>query len=314
MILCGTRSDTSTLQDWDRTNKMKTPLKMMLACTLLGAGFLTGTSRSHAALLAYDGFNYSAGNVNGQNGGSGWSSSWVASASPALASVVTGTTLSYTGGSVSISGSGSALSITGGGDGVLNRAFVGTGTGSEIYFSFLFRAVSGSGNEFSHFYLSNDADRLNSGGVGDFFTAANDSRFGARVNDETTDTTAATSTSYATGTDYLLVGRLSTDGTSGSTSDILDQVELWVNPTSLTMGTAHATANASTGLTIADLGFFSSRMVNFADPDPILIDELRIGTDLDSVVPVPEPSATVIQILSGVVLIAWYRKSAVQPS
>lgn len=289
---------------------MNHSLKITLACTLLGVGFLTGTTRTHAALLAYDGFGYSAGNVNGQNGGTGWSTAWASSTSPAFANVVTGTPLSYTGGTISVTGSGSALSITGGGDGALNRPFVGANTGNEVYFSFLFQAVAGSGNEFFHFYLSDDADRNNSGGIGDFYTAANDASFGGRINNGTTDTTSVSNVSlaYGTGTTYFLVGRISTDGSSGGTADIMDRVELWINPTSVSLGTPDAVVNASTGLTIADLDFFSSRTVNFADSDQILIDELRIGT-FTSVLPVPEPSAGLLLLLGGWSLFALRRKT-----
>lgn len=289
---------------------MKTTLKMTLACTLLGVGFLTGTSQTHAALLAYEGFDYTAGNVNGEDGGTGWSSAWTSSASPVYGTVVTGTTLAYTGGSISVSGSGTALSITGGGAGALNRPFVGTDTGNEIYFSLLFQSVSGSGNEFFHFYLSNDPDLNNSGGVGDFYTAASNSDFGVRVNDGSADTTVPSSISYTAGTTYLLVGRLSTDGTGGVSADILDQVELWVNPTSLTPGTADATVNASMGVALEDLVYFSTRTVNFASPDQILIDELRIGTDFASVVTVPEPSVGMMLILGGTSLLALRRRAA----
>lgn len=286
---------------------MKNSLKFTLACTLLGVGLFTGTPQSHAALLAYEGFDYTAGNVNGDNGGTGWSGAWTSSTSPVYASVVTGTTLGYTGGSISINGSGTALSITGGGAGSLNRGFDGTDVGSEIYFSFLFQAVAGSGNEFSHFYLSDDADLNNSGGIGDFNTAANDSRFGVRINDGTNDTTTTSSLSYTIGTTYLLVGRLSTDGTGGAAGEI-DRVELWVNPTSLTLGTADATVNDAMGLTLADLDVFSTRFVNFASPDQILIDELRIGTDFASVVTVPEPSVGLLLLLGGTSLLALRRR------
>lgn len=286
---------------------MKNSLKITLACTLLGVGFFAGTPRAHAALLAYEGFDYTAGDVNARNGGTGWSGGWN---SVAGATVVTGTTLGYTGGTISVNGSGTALSITGGSAGQLNRGFVGTSTGSEIYFSLLFQVVAGSGNEFSNFYLSNDPDLNNSGGFGDLSTAASDSRFGARIYDGAGESSEnISSTSYAVGTTYLLVGRLSTAGSAGAAGEI-DQVDLWVNPTSLTPGTASATVNTrSTGLTLADFDVFSSRMINFADTDRILIDELRIGTDFASVVAVPEPSVAGLLLLGGASCLAWRRKA-----
>jgi len=291
------------------TKAMNLSNKTLLACSLLGVGFFSAPSNSNAALLAYDGFDYTAGNVNGQNGGTGWDTAWVATTSPVNASVVTGTTLAYSGGSISISGSGTALSIKGGGDGALNRSYVGTSTGGEIYFSMLFQSTSGSGDEFFNFFLSEDPDRHNSGGFGDLITTTGDARFGARINDGTTDTSVASSVSYTTGTTYLLVGRLSTDGTTGASPSIIDQAELWINPTSLTPGSANATVNASTGLALGDLVYFSSRMVNFASPDEILIDELRIGTDFASVVTVPEPSAACLLLLGGALQLALRRRS-----
>lgn len=272
-----------------------------------GYGLLGPTPTLHAELLAYDGFNYSAGNVNGDSGGTGWNGAWNSSTSPVYAAVVTGTTLSYTGGSINIGGSGSALSITGGSDGALNRSFLGTASGSEIYFSFLFQAVAGSGDEFSHFYLGDSPDRFNSGGIGDFYSAAGDARFGARVNNGTADTTTASSLSYTLGTTYLLVGRLSTDGATGAAGEI-DHVQLWVNPTSLVPGTASATVDASTGLSLAAFDVFSTRTVNFAGTDQILIDELKIGTDFASVVTaVPEPSVAGLAAMGGMIVL-WRRR------
>jgi hypothetical protein len=288
---------------------MKVSHKFLLACSLLGAGFLSVTSHCEAALLAYDGFDYAAGNVDGQNGGTGWNTAWVASTSPVNASVVSGTTLAYSGGAIAISGSGTALRIRGGGDGALNRSFVGTSTGGEIYFSLLLQSSSGSGDEFFNFFLSEDPDRLNSGGFGDLITTSGDARFGVRVNDGTTDISAASSISYETGTTYLLVGRLSTDGTSGVSENMIDQAELWINPTSLIAGSPNATVNASTGLTVADFVYFSSRMVNLSSPDEVLVDELRIGTDFASVVSVPEPSAVCLLFLAGASLFALRRSS-----
>lgn len=282
---------------------MKNALKSTLACTLLGVGLFTGTPQSHAALLAYEGFDYTAGNVNGDNGGTGWSGSWNSATSSA--NVVTGTTLSYSGGSISLSGSGTALSITGGSDGQLNRSFVGAGTGTEIYFSFLFQSVAGSGNEAPYFYLSDTNSWTQSGGIGDVNSATGQAVFGARINSGAA--TANSSVSYTNGTTYLLVGRLSTDAPGGD-PNALDRVELWVNPTSLTPGTAAATVNATTGLTLDVLDVFSTRMANFADTDQILIDELRIGTDFASVVTVPEPSVGLLLLLGGTSLLALRRR------
>lgn len=283
---------------------MKISLKITLACTLLGAGLLIGTPRAHAALLAYEGFDYEAGSVSGENGGEGWDGAWSAAAS--TATVVTGTTLSYSNGSISLSGSGTALSITGGGEGSLYRGFEGADTGSELYFSFLFQVVAG--NEFSYFYLSDTPNSSNSGGIGDLATSTD--VFGTRiVNTGITGNTAHSAISYTLGTTYLLVGRLSTDGGTGAAGDV-DRVQLWVNPSSLTPGSASVTVDGTTGLTIDDFVLFGTRTTNFDGSDQILIDELRIGTDFASVVTVPEPSVGGLAILGGASLLALCRKAS----
>lgn len=257
----------------------------------------------NAAVLAYDGFDYTAGDVDGENGGNGWGAAWNSTSSPSAVNVVTGT-LSYTGGSISVNGSGSALSIMGGTDGQLNRTFTSASSGNELYFSFLFQSVAGGGNEFSQFYLSNTADRFNAGGIGDLSTGS--SVFGARANDGSADATSSSTIAFVAGTTYFLVGRLSTDGTTDAPANIIDRVELWVNPTSFTLGEADATANGSTGLTLADFDTFSVRPVGFSGTDEVLIDELRIGTDFASVI--PEPSALGLILLGSLGLLARRRR------
>lgn len=82
-----------------------------------------GISTAHAELLAYEGFNYTAGsNIVGQNGGTGWAGAWD------LGDASAGTTVTQAG-SLSYSDTlGNALATTGGK--LLNSA-IGSGTASQ---------------------------------------------------------------------------------------------------------------------------------------------------------------------------------------
>lgn len=66
---------------------MKKTLALMIV-----TGIVASTS-SQASVLAYEGFDYSAGALNGQNGGQGFASSWSASSSDGTNSVVASGTL-----------------------------------------------------------------------------------------------------------------------------------------------------------------------------------------------------------------------------
>jgi hypothetical protein len=261
-----------------------------------------------AALVAHDGFQYdtSGGSaLSGKGGaGDGWSGAWTGSGT------IVADDMAYTGGALSVQGGNQSLKINGTSQGYFARQFQPITGVSEVYFSFLFKSEVGAGADYLNFWLSEDNDRANSAGIGDV-TASN--RFGVRVfGDDTVINNSVQSTAsytFGAGDVYLLVGRISTDGVSGAAADVFDQIELWVNPTSTSLGGALLTSDVSTLLTTSvGFSFFSLQTSSVGGTDDYRIDEFRVGTDATSVLTsVPEPS-TYAMILGGIVLFCGVRR------
>src|SRR5690606_32458108 len=147
---------------------------------------------------------------------------------------------------------------------------------------------------------SHDADRANSAGIGDV-TASN--RFGVRIfgDDTGVNNSVQGSSTYAfDGSVNLLVGRISTAGSSGADATIFDQIDLWVNPGSTTLGAADLTSDISTELSNSvGLSFFGLQTSSVGSGDDYRIDELRIGTSAAGVLStIPEPSTAAL-LLGG---------------
>lgn len=266
-----------------------------------------------ASLVAYDGFEYDIGGGAGLGGkgaaGSGWAGAWTSADGTIVAD-----DMSYSNGSISIDGGGQSVSITSPSSSTyLTRGFdtLGTSSGEDIYFSFLFKLASGgAGSDYLNFWISDDAVRDNSAGIGDLTTSTgtNGVRFGARIfGDETgsSDGEFDSNPSYVAGTTYLLVGRISRDGADGAAADVFDRVELWVDPTSTTLGEAAITVDFSTEIDSSiGMSFIGLRTVNIGSGDDYRFDEFRVGTSAAGVLGViPEPSSAA-SLLGGLSLLA----------
>lgn len=277
-----------------------TTLKI-LGLTLAAAQLLPTTAQG--ALIAYDGFDtYANGDLTDDNGGTGWIGAW--DVNTITANVVDGG-LSYSNGEININGGAKAVDGFGANTdnemGIV-RQFTPTDANGDIYFSYLVqpRLVSGDapGGFFYRMYLSNTTSRNDAGGgVGDLSTT--EPWFGARIGK--TGPTDLIETPYASGyggaTTYLLVGKLSS---TGGTS--YDQLEMWVNPSTVGLGAADITINSSTGETV--MNYYGLRSFQIPDSGDVIYDELRIGTTAGSVVPEPSTYALVAGALSlfGVML------------
>ncbi|MEM1060555.1 MAG: PEP-CTERM sorting domain-containing protein [Verrucomicrobiota bacterium] len=265
---------------------------------------------ARAQLVAFDSFEtYSAGALNGSNGGTGWTAAWTATANAAVQDV-SGDSLTYDGGAFSIDGGDRAIAIQGSSNPLFTRSFtnIAPGDSDEVFFSFLFRENNSTGsNDFMNFFVSNDGDRSNSGGMG--LTSASSGQFGTRVtaSGATNDTDLSTTTPVAAET-YFLVGRFSRDGTSGDPLDF-DLMQLWINPTTTDfslLGTADSQVDFSS-LIDGDISFFGARTVNIlAGTEEYNIDELRIGTSYLGVL-IPEPTSGAL-FLGAAALLAFRRR------
>lgn len=274
----------------------KTYKTHLLTFTAAFAG-LFATSQASAALVVYDGFEYDISDSAALSGkgsaGNGWVGSWAINGSGAT---IVEDNMSYSAGSIHINGGNQAVRIANNNDALFTRQFqtIGNTTGEDVYFSFLFKEVSGtpssSNGDWLNFWVSEDADRANSGGIG---KTSGPRYLGAAATNANSNDRYYTqaSSEFNQGETYFLVGRISRDGSTTAGENGFDRVELWINPTSTDLGEADVIADYN--ISIDDetgFSFFGLRTVNISGTDDYRFDELRIGTDIASVVAVPEPS------------------------
>ena len=270
-----------------------------------------GASAVRADLIAYDGFNYdtsSSSALNGRTGGTGWTTAWTNNPSSTITAMnivtvatplsVSNAQASYTGGSQAISVPG--MSSASGGIAGIRQFASQTG---DVWFSFLFRTPSTVGSDdFLQFSLNNDTDQNNSASIGDTDTVASGGNdFSIRIGNTNGGTTVTSSKLIAGNTDYLLVGRVSKDGTSGNAGGTYDLLQFWVSPldpTAPEAGSFAVSNDANSGMT--SISYFTFRTANFSGT-PYLFDELKIGTSYASVT--PEPASLSAIALAGIALL-----------
>ena len=260
------------------------------------------------AVIAYEGFDtatYTDGDtINGLNGGTGWTSNWTvdlsANANNANRYQGSSSSMGYSDGTESlVTDSGSmGAAAAGSGGGPLRRTF--TATTGTVWFSLLSVMTtdtswnwelglegSSEGQEVGiQNYSSDSIYRLN-------INETPNNMPGVDPYDDPSDGVSAA----------LLVGRIQNAG-SGSADGTVD---VWINPTDITDPTAGAAASGSvTGATLPTLSsFFFDKG---ATPEGF-IDEIRIGTTMADVTPVPEPS--LMGLLAGMAalgLVVRYRR------
>lgn len=230
-----------------------------------------------AAIVASDDFNYSAGGLNAQNGGSGWAGAWSANTQAQVVDPV-----------VDLGGA-NALSITGNATTVPQRTLSSAFSGNELFVSFLFQLDAGTltNNDFLALWFNSStgpnigikADQGTTTGTNDVFVRTNGmagsyvpgSNIGA-TNDVT----------------YQIVGRLSRSA-AGNYSNF----DLWLNPIFADLGSPDASFAGNAGIsTVTSVGF---RTANLDAGDALLIDNLILATNWNDVVAapnaVPEPGS-----------------------
>jgi hypothetical protein len=264
-----------------------------------------GATASAAAIIVEDFEGLSLGDIDGQ---SGWR---VTPQTGRTASVVSGG-ISYTNGGVSINGGSQSLQVDGaatlGSDPATD--FVGldfnfAASGSTTYFRFLldpgntatshdaFTAIGFSGVDTSGDTgddLSDDWSRISSAAV--ILRGANDQlraydSSGGRVENN------LGSGSYFTGDPFLIVGRVTFDGSGNETVDLL------VNPDSTTEPATWTASISTQNLGVTSLGYFGV-YVNDSDPGnnaPFRIDGVAVGDSFSEVLAIPEPSTLMMSVL-----------------
>ncbi|GEM_PF-1732280 len=234
---------------------------------------------AQSTIIADEDFeSYSTGNLNGNNGGTGWGGAWSVNNSQAVVSA----NLSYsiTDGAT-IDGGNNALAITTNNNTLLNRLLSSSIT-DTVYVRYLLQWSNGTidTNDFVATGVRQTNGNYNTSGV-----------FGLKSNEGPSNqdffvrpTSSASNNTYtsdqlAVGTTYLIVVRY----TKGATN--FDQMDMWVNPSQGDEASPEATQANNIG--ISAINYFGARTANIGG-ETILIDEIVISEKWDDVVP-PAP-------------------------
>lgn len=249
----------------------------LIARSVAACSLALVTAHAGAAVIAQDGFqSYSAGALNGANGGSGWGGAWSATGN---ANVVDP--------AANLSGD-RALALTGNANNAAVRTLASSFSGNSLFVSFLIQADRGTSidrNDFMGLWLDLG---VNNGGT-------NRPNIGIKGNQDSTSATndifartTGSNGSYAPGSNidvldtYLVVGHLYRN-TAGNYTNF----DLWLNPTVDDFLSPDASFTGNAGISAIDR--VGIRLANLDSGDRILIDNLRLTTTFDEATAVPEP-------------------------
>ena len=256
------------------------------------ACWIAGAYSASASLLVSEDFNYPSlpAELNGQNGGTGFSGAWTANTG---VTEVRSPSLTFTrGDGYTYAPVGGSLELLGNVDDAAHRTLASAINGDAFYVSLLLN-VSGSlqDNDFGAGWFNSvtgiglglKANQGNGSGSYDVFARA---KYDAGAPDA-----GAYYQNLTIGQTYLIVARFSK--TTPGVANPFNEADLWVNPIYASSGSANASINQSApGLStsVSTLGF---RSANLDPGDAVYYDALRIGTTWADVVPVPEPTTVV---------------------
>jgi hypothetical protein len=257
-----------------------------LVFALFGPGVCL-TARAQLTTIAYDGFNYGAGTLAGQNGGTGWSTAWVNDYTSGGSLYVSATGKTYTG----LTTSGGSVAWHSGGNGISENSrtlpLVDSGV---VYILFLGQFGSSSGGGAPNMRLF-DSGTLTGGFGGNGGTYGADvSILDASLNAAADGSSSSTAKLLALN---LIVGRIDYQN---------NDTMLWVNPNLSTFNfAAPPAANASyAGLAPA----FND--ISLLTKSPGSFDEVTVMSEAT-----PEPAAASLLVLgAGLALAGWRRRKS----
>jgi hypothetical protein len=233
-------------------------------------GFALGAmlTLSAPAQLLVEHFDYPDGNLGAASSGA---ATWTGGDSPASALAVnTAATLSYPG---LFGATGSGVIFSGGTFKKKAAPFASqSGTGTAVYVSFLLNVQTAPGTVKALVYLQNANSASSSPPLGIFLTAS--SQIGLA---KSASSPAVTSASLGAGT-HLIVARYSF--LAGN-----DQVDLWVNPTSLGTNPIPAATLTTGPSSSSDAAALGHVFLNHAAAQTVWLDELRVGNSWAQVTP-----------------------------
>ncbi len=294
-------------------NVFKLSAHRLSSAAALALALLTLPGQAGATLLAYEGFNYTAGTtVAGQTGGTGWTNAWAVGGAGNFIGTNTAAGLTYTdansnalqtlGGSVIVGNPVGTTATTATPNRVLNNnlsggAGVTAGAGATTWISFLYKRLN--------FTL----------GTLPFLRQATLSLFegsGERVPIGSPNTTATVSNVFSvwgtgthnvngpfqapdypitSGSTYFVLMKVVTDGTVA-----VDTIYLWVNWTNLTIEPNIATATLvqnEVNLSSVNTLRLQANNQNASGSNAVFrVDELRVGTTFPDVAPQAAAPAT----------------------
>ena len=240
------------------------------------------TCHAQLTTIAYDGFNYSAGSLAGQNGGTGWTSAWVNDYTSGATLKVSATGMSYSG----LTTTGGSAVWGSGGNGISEDSrSLSLQDSGVVYIQFLSQFGSSSGGGTPNIRLF-DSGAL-TGGLG-----GNGGTYGTVMSILNTSLNAATdgssSSSASLSAVNLVVARI--DYQNNSTA-------LWVNPDLSTFDYQNPTTPNATYAGLAPV--FNT--IAIYSRSPANVDELQVMAET-----IPEPSAIWLFGL-GIILCGWRR-------
>jgi len=247
---------------------------------------VVGTSGyAQLTTVAHDGFNYSAGSLNGQNGGTGWTSSWLNDYTSGASFQVSLTGMSYSG----LTTSGGSLAWASGGNGISedSRSLPLMNSG-VVFIQFLGQFGSSSGGGTPNIRLLNSGSLT--GGLG-----GNGGPFGSKMSilDATLNPAANGSSSSSANLSALNLVIARIDYQNDSTS-------LWVNPNLSTFDYENPTTADATYAGLAPT--FNTIAIDSRSPGSV--DEISVMAE-----PVPEPTAVTLMLTALGVAYVWRRRN-----
>lgn len=279
------------------------PLATLMVSIAIALG-LPGSGE--ATTLAYEGFEYAYGELDGQNGGTGFSGAW--NANTAITEIADpGTPLAYAGGTAPVDGGSEALRITGDAANLAFRDLVTPVLADEVFVSFLFRYDGAlDNNDFAVLWHDNvstgsHTNRPNLGIKANQGDGSGTEDVVARL--QLSGSGQVYAVDLVAGQSYFILGRLH-KSTPGAGNDY-DRFDVWVDPTAGASGTPDLTASGSGGL--SGFGTIGIRAANIDVGDTFWIDEIRYASTFEAAT-VPEP-ATGFLVGAGLVGLAAVRRS-----
>jgi len=260
---------------------------------------------SRASLIVSEDFNYSAGELNGQSGGSGFTGAWTANT--AVTEVQSGSLTFTRGDGYTYSNPGGKLELIGNADNAAQRTLSSAFSGDTFYVGFLLN-VAGSldNNDFGAGWFNNvdgiglglKANQGNGSGSYDVFARAK--------YDSSAPNAGAYHQNLTIGTTYLVVAQFSK--TTSGAGNPYTTANLWVDPVYASSGTPDATLTQSGSGLSSSVSSFGFRSANLDAGDKVYYDMLRIGDTWADVVPVPESTT----MIAGALLLLPFAASTLR--